>query len=54
MKKAKQAVVADEPMGIVIATGNRGRVVSAPLVRAYYWFAEDQSGTPLTEERSAV
>lgn len=54
MKKAKQAVVADEPMGIVIATGNRGRVPAAPLVRAYYWFAEDESGTPLVEEPSAV
>jgi hypothetical protein len=54
MKKAKQAVVADEPVGIVIAMGSRGRVQAAPLVRAYYWYTADESAATLADERVSI
>ena len=51
MKKSK--AVADQPMGIVIATGQS--TPSTPRVRAYFWFEEptaagEQSGMSRTED----
>lgn len=51
MKKRKPVSVANEPMGIVIATGNHGRVQPAPLVRAYYWFSDEESEASHPEDR---
>ena len=53
MRKSGVASVADEPMGIVIATGNRSRVQTVPQVRAYFWFSNDELEASLAEERAA-
>jgi hypothetical protein len=47
MKKSK--VTADQPVGIVIATG--GLAPSNPRVKAYFWFEElPAAGTEDTEK----
>jgi hypothetical protein len=46
MKKSK--AVADQPVGIVIATGQSTPI--APRVRAYFWF-ESEPATPAEDEK---
>jgi hypothetical protein len=49
MKKPKPAVIADEPMGIVIAWGSVAP--SAPRVRAYLWCDVDRAvGSQFADE----
>ncbi|MEO5568475.1 MAG: hypothetical protein ABIR92_08285 [Gemmatimonadaceae bacterium] len=48
MKKTARAVVADEPMGIVIAWGIVAE--SAPKVKAYLWCSPESSALGLTED----
>ncbi|HET9425698.1 MAG TPA: hypothetical protein VFO55_10035 [Gemmatimonadaceae bacterium] len=54
MKKSKQSVVADVPMGIVIATG--GAAPAVPRVRAYYWcdFDADASAEPSADRKAEL
>ena len=46
--KKKAKVVADQPMGIVIATGRSAE--NAPRVRAYFWYEEPASGSDEAEK----
>jgi hypothetical protein len=47
MKKSK--AVADQPVGIVIATGQS--VIKAPRVRAYFWFESETPPSGSEEEK---
>jgi hypothetical protein len=46
--KKKSKVAADQPMGIVIATGRAAE--NAPRVRAYFWFEEPNTGSDEAEK----
>lgn len=48
MKKVKQTVTADGPMGIVIAMGSIAP--SNPRVRAYFWCDFEPSGIGSSED----
>lgn len=54
MKKAKQALSAEEPMGIVLAWGSGIPVQAAPMVRAYYWCCDESAATSRADDRLAV
>jgi hypothetical protein len=47
MKKSK--TVSDQPVGIVIATGQSTPI--APRVRAYFWFESEQPTTGSEDEK---